>query len=166
VVFIQAGMPSRTQIESYRNLMERTDSLAEAINDKYGTPSWKPVIMLTRQLTPVSLNAMRRLGDFCIVSSLHDGMNLVAKEYVAARSDEDGVLILSRFTGAAEELTDSLLINPFDTSEFAAMIKKAVEMTPAERKRRMKKMRRIVAANNIYRWGADQVDDLISIAGL
>jgi len=165
VVFIQAGMPSRTQIERYKNLMDRTDSLANGMNEKYGTDSWQPVIMLTRQLTPASLNAVRRLGHFCIVSSLHDGMNLVAKEYVSARTDEDGVLILSKFTGAADEMTDSLLINPFDKGEFAAKIKEAIEMPEAERKRRMKKMREIVANNNIYRWGGDTVTGLIGLAG-
>ena len=165
LVFIQAGMPSRTQIESYQNLMKRTDDLANSINDKYGTDSWKPVIMLTRQLTLPALNALRRLAHFCIVSSLHDGMNLVAKEYVSARTDEDGVLILSQFTGAAAELTDALLINPYSISEFAGKIKEAIEMPEAERQRRMKTMRQIVASNNIYRWGADNVSRLISIAG-
>jgi len=164
VVFIQAGMPSRTDIETYQNLMKRTNRLARGINKKYGTETWKPVVMLTRQLTPASLNALRRLGHFCVVSSLHDGMNLVAKEYVSARSDEDGVLILSQFAGAAAELTDALIINPFDIGEFSRKIKESIEMPAAERKRRMKKMRGIVADNNIYRWGADQVASLISIA--
>ncbi|MBA7617059.1 Trehalose-6-phosphate synthase [subsurface metagenome] len=166
VVFIQAGMPSRTQIESYKNLMDRTNSLAKSINDKYGTDSWKPVVMLTRQLTPASLNAMRRLGHFCVVSSLHDGMNLVAKEYVSARIDGDGVLILSQFTGAAAELTDALLINPYDISDFARKIKEALEMTEIERRQRMKTMREVVAGNNIYRWGADTVSSLIPLAGV
>jgi len=165
VVFIQAGMPSRTRIERYKNLMERTESLANSINEKYGTDSWQPVLMLTRQLTTASLNAMRRLGDFCIVSSLHDGMNLVAKEYVAARADEDGVLILSKFTGAAVEMTDALLINPYDIGEFARKIKEAIEMPKAEKKRRMNKMRETVSGNNIYRWGADTVSSLISVVG-
>jgi trehalose 6-phosphate synthase len=110
------------------------------------------------------LNALRRLAHFCVVSSLHDGMNLVAKEFVAARSDGDGVLILSRFTGAAAELAEALLINPFDIIGFAAKIKEAIEMPEAERRRRMVKMRRIVAKNNIYKWGADIVSRLISLA--
>ena len=166
VVFIQAGMPSRTQIESYKNLIDRTDNLANSINDRYGTDTWKPVVMVTRQLTPAALNALRRLADFCVVSSLHDGMNLVAKEYVSARTDGDGVLILSKFTGAAVEMTDALLINPFDISEFARTIKKALEMSETERRRRMKSMRDVVAGNNIYRWGADHVSRLISLAGI
>ncbi|MBA7708194.1 Trehalose-6-phosphate synthase [subsurface metagenome] len=166
VVFIQAGMPSRTQIESYKNLMDRTDNLANSINEKYGTDSWKPLIMLTKQLTPSALTALRRLAHFCIVSSLHDGMNLVAKEFVSARIDGDGVLILSQFTGAAVELTDALLINPYDISNFARSIKGALEMSEVERRRRMKTMRETVASNNIYRWGASTVSRLISMVGV
>ncbi len=166
VVFIQAGMPSRTQIESYQDIGRRIDDLAGSINKKYGNESWQPVIMMTRQLSPVELNALRRLASFCVVSSLHDGMNLVAKEYVAARVDGDGVLILSRFTGAAVEMKDALLINPYSTGEFARKIKEAIEMPEAERRRRMKAMRELVASANIYHWGANNVSRLISMAGI
>lgn len=166
VVFIQAGIPSRTEIESYQNLYQRIDGLAGNLNAKYGNDSWQPVVMMTRQLTPVILAALRRLAHFCVVSSLHDGMNLVAKEFVSSRVDGDGVLILSRFTGAAEELGDALLINPYAISDFAEKIKQAIEMPEAERRRRMKAMRKIVASNNIYRWGATSVSRLISIAGV
>ncbi|MFC2073140.1 trehalose-6-phosphate synthase [Chloroflexota bacterium] len=166
VVFIQAGMPSRTQIDTYKEIGQRIDDLMNGINDKYGTDSWKPVIPMTRQLAPETLNALRRLAHFCIVSSLHDGMNLVAKEYVASRVDGDGVLILSKFTGAAVEMQSALLINPYDISDFALKIKEAIEMPEAERRRRMKNMREIVASNNIYRWGASMVSRLISIAGV
>jgi trehalose 6-phosphate synthase len=164
VVFIQAGMPSRTQIGIYQDIEQRINDLINGINDKYGTAFWKPVIPVMRQLAPVTLNALRRLAHFCVVSSLHDGMNLVAKEYVSARNDGDGVLILSRFTGAAEELTDAVFINPYVIGEFAGKIKEAVEMPEEERRRRMKKMRKIVATNNIYRWGASILSKLISIA--
>jgi len=166
VVFIQAGMPSRTQIESYQDIGRRIDDLAGSINEKYGNESWQPVVMMTRQLSPVELNALRRLASFCVVSSLHDGMNLVAKEYVAARVDGDGVLILSRFTGAAVEMKDALLINPYSIGEFASKIKEAIEMPEAERRRRMKAMRELVASDNIYRWGANNVSRLISMAGI
>ena len=166
LTFIQAGMPSRTQIESYQNTNQRIDDLANSINDKYGNGSWKPVIMMTRQLTPVALAALRRLANFCVVSSLHDGMNLVAKEYVSSRVDGDGVLILSQFTGAATELGDALLINPYAISEFAGKIKEAIEMPEPERRKRMQAMREVVASNNIYRWGAATVLRLISIAGV
>jgi trehalose 6-phosphate synthase len=165
VVFIQAGMPSRTRIDTYQEIGRRIDDLVNGINQKYGTESWQPVIPMMRQLSHETLSALRRLARFCIVSSLHDGMNLVAKEYVSARVDGDGVLVLSRFTGAAVELPDALLINPYAVSEFAVKIKEAIEMPEAERRCRMKNMREIVADNNIYRWGGSLVSRLISIAG-
>ena len=166
VVFIQAGMPSRTQIESYQNLNQWMEELTRQINDKYGNASWKPVIPLTRQLTHSTLAALRRLANFCVVSSLHDGMNLVAKEFVASRVDGDGVLILSQFAGAAAELPEAILINPFAIDEFARKIKEAIEMPEMERRRRMKNMRETVASNNIYRWGGSIVSKLISMAGV
>jgi len=166
VTFIQAGMPSRTRLERYQEVSRRIDELAEGINAKYGTDSWQPVVMMARQLSPVTLTALRRLANFCVVSSLHDGMNLVAKEFVASRVDGDGVLILSEFTGAAVEMGDALIINPYDISEFARKIKEALEMPEAERRRRMKAMREVVDSNNIYRWGAAHVSRLISIAGV
>jgi len=164
VVFIQAGMPSRTQIDSYQAIGRRIDDLMESINDKYGTDSWKPVIPMTRQLAPSTLSALRRLAHFCVVSSLHDGMNLVAKEFVSTRADGDGILILSRFTGAATELGEALLVNPYAISQFAGKIKEAIEMPETERRRRMRAMRKTVAANNIYTWGGSIVSRLISIA--
>jgi len=164
VVFIQAGMPSRTQIESYHNINQMVDKLAGNINDKYGNDHWKPVIMMTKQLTPVTLAALRRLAHFCVVSSLHDGMNLVAKEFVSSRVDGDGVLILSRFTGAVDEMPEALLINPYAINEFARRIKEAIEMPETERRKRMEAMRETVASNNIYLWGASIVSRLISIA--
>ncbi len=166
VVFIQAGMPSRTQIDTYKAIGKRIDDLMNGINEKYGTDSWQPVIPMTRQLSHDTLNALRRMATFCVVSSLHDGMNLVAKEFVSARVDGDGVLILSRFTGAAVEMQDALLINPYAIGEFAGKIKEAIEMPEAERRQRMKNMREIVAGNNIYRWGGSMVSSLISIAGV
>jgi len=166
VVFVQAGMPSRTQIDTYKAIGQRIDDLMNGINTKYGTDSWQPVIPMTRQLSPATLNALRRMATFCVVSSLHDGMNLVAKEFVSTRVDGDGVLILSQFTGAAVEMQDALLINPYDIGDFAAKLKEAIEMPEVERRRRMKNMRDIVASNNIYRWGASMVSRLISIAGV
>ncbi len=164
VVFIQAGMPSRSQIDSYQDIEQIIDDLIKNINSKYGTHSWKPVIPMITDLAPQTLTALRRLANFCVVSSLHDGMNLVAKEFVASRLDLDGVLILSQFAGAAVELKDALLINPRATQEFAREIKEAIEMPRAERRRRMKTMREIVASNNIYQWGGSIVSKLISMA--
>jgi trehalose-6-phosphate synthase len=164
VVFIQAGVPSRTQINIYKEMERRIVDLINIINSKYGTAYWQPVIPIMWRLTPVTLNALRRLAHFCVVSSLHDGMNLVAKEFISARTDGDGVLILSRFTGAAEELPEALLINPYVIDEFAGTIKEAIEMPEDERRRRMGSMRETVATNNIYRWGASIITRLVSIA--
>jgi trehalose 6-phosphate synthase len=105
--------------------------------------------------------ALRRMANFCVVSSLHDGMNLVAKEFVASRFDEDGVLILSPFTGSSRELTDALLVNPYATDHFADAIKNALEMPEMERQKRMRRMREIVRENNIYKWAADIVSELV-----
>ncbi len=165
VVLIQSGMPNRTLIDIYKKTVRRINYLIKGINKKYGTDSWKPVIAMNRQLSPSTMNALRRLAHFCVVSSLHDGMNLVAKEYVSARADGDGVLILSRFTGAAEELTEAILINPFDMGDFACKIKEAIEMPEAERRRRMKNLRAVVARHNIYSWGAAMFSRLMEIAG-
>ena len=105
--------------------------------------------------------ALRRLAQFCVVSSLHDGMNLVAKEYVASRFDEDGVLILSPFTGAALELTQALIANPYATEDFADNILKAVNMPQPERQWRMQQMRSTVRENNIYKWAAQLLVQLL-----
>jgi trehalose 6-phosphate synthase len=164
VVFIEAGMPSRTGIAAYQDIRRKIDDLTESINARYGAGAYRPVIPMNRQLAPVTLHALRRLAHFCVISSLHDGMNLVAKEYVSARSDGDGVLVLSRFTGAAEELRDALLINPYNIGEFTRKIKEAIEMPEIERRRRMRNMRQTIAENNIYRWGASIVSRLMEIA--
>jgi trehalose-6-phosphate synthase len=163
VIFFQLGEPSRIHIKKYRELNAETDELIETINWKYQREDWRPIIHIKEHLSPVTLHAFRQMANFFIVSSLHDGMNLVAKEFVASRVDEDGVLILSRFTGAARELTDALLINPYATDDFAEKIKEAIEMRPADRKKRMRKLREIVQNNNIYRWAGKIVTELSNI---
>jgi alpha,alpha-trehalose-phosphate synthase [UDP-forming] len=161
VVFVQAGMPSRTQIDAYQDLGFRVEGLIADINETFGTAVWQPVVALSRHLAPVTLNALRRLARFCIVSSLDDGMNLVAKEFVAARNDEDGVLLLSEFAGAAAELPEALPVNPYDTAGFAAAIRQALEMPEEARRDRMRAMRETVREHNIYKWGADIVARLL-----
>ena len=163
MVYIQAGAVSRIHIEAYKSLNKEIDSLVEQINWKYATHGWRPIILLRLNLSHLSLLALRLMSDFCIVSPLHDGMNLVAKEYVASRYDEDGVLILSRFAGSARELTDAILINPYATDQFAEAIKNAIEMPVVERKRRMRRMRKIVQENNIYKWAGDIISDLVKL---
>ncbi len=161
VVFIQAGVMSRTNIDAYQQLSDQIDELLTEINGRFGRRGWKPIIYLPNDLPEVTLLALRRLARFCAVSSLHDGMNLVAKEYVASRFDEDGVLILSPFTGAAQELTDALIVNPYATEHFADAIRGAVVMPYDERRRRMRNMRTIVQENNIYKWAARLLVDLM-----
>jgi alpha,alpha-trehalose-phosphate synthase [UDP-forming] len=161
VVFIQAGVLSRMQIEAYQALNREVDTLVEKINWKYRSEHWKPIVLLRENLPQLTLLALRRMSDFCIVSSLHDGMNLVAKEYVASRFNEDGVLILSPFAGASRELTDAILVNPYATEHFAEAIKMAVEMPLDEQQKRMRKMRNTIKENNIYKWAGDIINDLL-----
>jgi trehalose-6-phosphate synthase len=163
MVFIQAGVTSRIQIEAYKTLNINIENLLEQINWKYRTEHWKPIILLRGNLPPVTLLALRKMANFCVVSALHDGMNLVAKEFVASRFDEDGVLILSRFTGSARELTDALLVNPYATDFFAEAIKLAIEMPEAERQKRMRRMRNIVRENNIYKWAGEIISELVKL---
>ena len=161
VVFIQAGVRSRVEILEYKKLAEEIDRVEEETNSRWATGRWKPIVYLREHQSQTALMALRRLADFFVVSSLHDGMNIVAKEFVASRFDEDGVLILSPFTGAARELTDAVLANPYAIDHFADAIKKAVEMPEAERRRRMQKMRAVVRENNIYKWAADIISELV-----
>jgi trehalose 6-phosphate synthase len=151
---VQLGAPSRTHLRRYRELIAQLETLADEINWKHQTEDWKPIHFLVGHHNASTVHAFLKMASICIVSSLHDGMNLVAKEYVAAKDDDDGVLILSEFAGAARELSDALLINPYNTEQFAQAIHAALEMDPAERRSRMERMRRQVDEFNIYRWAA------------
>jgi alpha,alpha-trehalose-phosphate synthase [UDP-forming] len=162
LTFVQIGVPSRVHIRQYRQLDEEIDSLVETINWKWSTDSWRPIVFLKQQYGSVDMMALHQLADFCIVSSLDDGMNLVAKEFAASRIDEDGVLILSRFTGAARELTSAVLVNPFAVDEVADAIHQALMMPPDERHKRMQRMRAAVAENNIYRWAGKFLSVLLT----
>lgn len=160
MVFVQVGVPSRTGIPAYRALGDRIAAQVDAINGKWAKGTWKPVLFVRRHVDQQALTALHLMADFCVVSSLHDGMNLVAKEFVASRIDEDGVLVLSSFTGAARELTDALVVNPFATEELAAAMHAAITMPAVERRRRMSRMRAVTASNNIYRWAGKFVATL------
>jgi len=152
LVFVQIAVPSRSRIREYQMLEDEIDARADEINWRWGVQSWRPIIMLKRHFPQMKLVSLHRLAKFCLVSSLHDGMNLVAKEFVASRSDDDGVLVLSDFAGASRELIDAVVVNPFNEEQVAEAIHAALEMEPAERRRRMHKMRAVVAEGNIYRW--------------
>jgi trehalose 6-phosphate synthase len=163
-VFFQAGVPSRTHVSEYRRLNEEVDDAVRRVNQKYGTADWCPVIFRREHLPLSELLAWYRMARFAIVSSLHDGMNLVAKEFVAARADHGGVLLLSRFTGVAREFrTDAVLINPYATDDLATAIQRAIVMDPDEVRRRMTRMREQVRENNVYKWAADIVRKLSKV---
>lgn len=163
VVFVQVGAPSRIHLDSYKRIHGEIDTLVERINWKHGSGYWKPIIYLRGNTTPLMIAALRRMAHFCIVSSLHDGMNLVAKEFVASRYDEDGVLILSPFTGASRELIDAVTVNPYATDHFADAVREAVDMRPRERRRRMRNMRSTVEEHNIYKWAEDITIELLKL---
>jgi alpha,alpha-trehalose-phosphate synthase [UDP-forming] len=163
LTYIQVGVPTRGHIPTYRAVDEEIDCLVERINWKWSTSKWRPLIYFKRHFSMVEMTALHRIANICIVSSLHDGMNLVAKEFVASRLDDDGVLLLSQFAGSAVELTDAVLFNPFAIDEMADAIHQAVEMPAAERKRRMQRMRSAVQDNNVYRWAGKILSALLKI---
>ncbi|MEX2583420.1 MAG: trehalose-6-phosphate synthase [Gemmatimonadota bacterium] len=131
MTFVQVAVPSRSDIEAYDELTQKVDRQAWEINERFGTETWRPIHLIKQSLPSDRLAVLYRLADFCIVSSLQDGMNLVAKEYVASQVDRQGILLLSRFTGAAEEMSDATLVNPYDPEQMALEIRDALG-TPAE----------------------------------
>jgi len=158
--FIQIGAPSRTHIKRYHQFLGEVEAEAERINWRFRTDRWKPILFLKRHHSHDEIGRYYRAADICLVTSLHDGMNLVAKEFVAARNDEDGALILSRFTGACRELRDALIVNPYDTDEISEALRFGLEMGPNERRARMQRMRRTVKEQNIYRWAGNLIAEL------
>lgn len=161
--FVQAGTLSRIHIEDYRDYNDKIYSLMTEINHKYHNGRWTPIRLLKSHFNRVSVQALYRLSDICIVSSLHDGMNLVAKEFIASRFDESGVLLLSQFTGAASELTSCIQINPYATDAFAEAIKIAIEIPPEEKKKRMQHLREFVREHNIYYWNQKIINELAKL---
>lgn len=164
IVLVQKGTLSRIHIQEYKNLNDEINSLVEKLNWKYSNNSWFPVLLTRRDLNYEEILALYNLADVCIVSSLHDGMNLVSKEFIASRNDEDGILMLSQFAGASSELAEgSIIINPYDTEEFAEKIKEAIEMPKRERCKRIKNLRQVVSENNIYEWISKVISDLADL---
>jgi trehalose 6-phosphate synthase len=161
--FVVLGAPSRTHIRRYRELIAELESLADEINWKYQTDGWKPLRFVVGHHDAATVYTFMRMSSICIVSALHDGMNLVAKEYVASNESCDGVLILSEFAGAARELSDALIINPYDTEQFADAIRYAIKMDLDERRHRMERLRRTVEEHNVYRWAAKLIGALASV---
>jgi trehalose 6-phosphate synthase len=163
LLFLQVAVPSRLQIAEYQQLNEEIESTVSEINLKWARGNWRPIRLCHRQLPPAEMMALHRLSDFCMVTSLHDGMNLVAKEFVASRTDDDGVLVLSSFAGAARELTSALMVNPFSVDDIADALRRGLSMSRGERRRRMQALRSVVRANNIYTWAGDVMHGLLGV---
>ncbi len=158
-VFIQAAAPTRSKLESYSSLQGDAERLVEEINARHAVGDVKPIRLVIRHHEPDEVYELFRASDLCVVSSLHDGMNLVAKEFVAARDDEQGVLLLSSFAGASRELSEALIVNPYDTHGMGEALHRALRMAPAEQRDRMHLMRDLVRQRNVYRWAAQMLID-------
>jgi len=161
--FVQIGAPSRTHIKRYHDLQAEIEAEAERINWRFQKDKWSPIVFLDRQHSHQEIQRYYRAADMCLVTSLHDGMNLVAKEFVAARHDECGVLVLSIFTGAARELRDALQVNPYDIDQTAEAIRAALEMEPEEKQARMQRMRREIREHNVYQWAGSLIQELCDL---
>lgn len=161
--FVELAAPSRTAIQRYAEFDAEVEKEAERINNLLKTKTWQPILLLIKHHSHKEIAPFYRAADLCMVTSLHDGMNLVAKEYLASRSDEKGALILSQFTGAARELRDALIVNPYDISGTSEAIKQALEMPADEQVYRMRQMRGAIKERNIFKWAADVVGELAQI---
>ncbi|HTJ30793.1 MAG TPA: trehalose-6-phosphate synthase, partial [Acidobacteriaceae bacterium] len=163
IAFVQIAAPSRTHIPSYVELAARVRETVERINKRFETPKWKPVHLIERNCSHQEVARYYEAAEVCVVTALHDGMNLVAKEFLAAKKDLNGVLILSRFTGAAQELRDALLVNPYDTEQVGESMRIALEMSAGERRLRMERLRHQVKEHNVYRWASSVLTELCAV---
>lgn len=157
--FVQIAAPTRTGIEEYQHHEAQVRAMATRINSRFQRQGPPPIVLKVEHHEPREVYEYFRAADLCFVSSLHDGMNLVAKEFVAARNDERGVLILSQFTGAARELPEALIVNPYDADQCAAALHLALTMPAAEQRDRMRLMRGLVAEFNVFRWAGRMLLD-------
>jgi trehalose 6-phosphate synthase len=158
-VFVQVAEPSRACLPAYRALRSRLLDTANRINLRYGTARYRPIVLLESHHEPAEVYRLLRAADLCYVGSLHDGMNLVAKEFVSVRDDDRGVLILSEFAGAARELIDALIVNPSNLEHAARALAAALSMPDEEQSRRMRAMRAVVSEFNTYRWAGEMLAD-------
>ena len=162
-VLVQLASPTRTAIRRYQQLADDLQEAVERVNARFGTESWKPIVLQMRTFSPDEVRRYYAMADSALVTPLHDGMNLVAKEYVAACEDGDGALVLSVFAGAAKELDGALLVNPYDTQQVAQTILRAIRMPLAERRARMQGMRAQIASHSIYDWSDKLLTDMRAI---
>ena len=154
VRLIQVAVPSRDGVGAYRRFRGEVESAVGRINGEFATPNWTPIQYIHRSVSSTILLALYRAADVMLVTPVRDGMNLVAKEFLASRIDEDGVLVLSEFAGAADELRDALIVNPYDIEETAEAIHRALTMESGERTRRMRALRATVREHDVHRWVA------------
>jgi trehalose 6-phosphate synthase len=161
--FIQIGAPSRTQLKSYSDTVSAVENETNRINLRFKSKNWKAIILLKRHHSHEEIAPFYSSADFCMITSLHDGMNLVAKEFVASRNQNDGSLILSRFAGASQELQGAIIINPYDIEKSADAIKLALDMTKEEQNQRMTQMRLVIVRHNIYSWAATLLRTIAAI---
>ncbi len=152
---VQVASPSRERVEAYAHLRDEVEQIVGRINGDYGSINHTPISYLHQGYPREEMVALYLAADVVLVTALRDGMNLVAKEYVASRIDEDGVLVLSEFTGASDELRRALLVNPHDIDGLKDAIMQAIGMPPEERRKRMRSMRRKVLANDVAHWSAE-----------
>ena len=157
--FVQIAAPSRSSIGQYQEFEKQVRALAEQINERFGKGGHAPIVLKIEHHEPVGVYQYYRAANVCFVSSLHDGMNLVAKEFVAARDDEQGVLILSQFAGASREMPEALIVNPYDTDQFAAALHVGLTMPAPEQRDRMRIMRSLISEFNVYRWAGRMLLD-------
>ena len=161
--FVQIGAPSRTLLKSYSDTVSAVENEANRINWRFKSKNWKAILLLKRHHSHEEITPFYSSANFCMVTSLYDGMNLVAKEFVASRNQNDGSLILSRFAGASQELQGAIIVNPYDIEKSADTIKLALEMTTEEQQKRMKQMRQVIVGHNIYSWAATLLRKMASI---
>jgi trehalose 6-phosphate synthase len=159
LVFLQIAAPSRGMLAAYQLLHKQCLDYVDEFNQRYGDGQYQPIILLDEYHNQEDICRVHRAADVCVVSSLHDGMNLVAKEFVATRDDEQGVLILSTFAGASRELLDALIVNPYDPSAMGDALLRGLLMAPEEQRDRMRRMREVVRSNNVYRWAGSMLID-------
>lgn len=158
-VFVQVAAPTRTSLEEYKTFQDRIHRVTDRINTRYGQPNYQPIYLLAEHHEHESVNELFRAANMCVVTSLHDGMNLVCKEFVAARNDQQGVLILSRFAGAAREMPEALIVNPYHVEETADALHRAATMPAAEQHERMASLRMTVREYNVFRWAGRMLAD-------
>jgi len=160
---LQIAAPTRETVEKYREYSRLVDAEVDRINARFATKQWRPIRYIKKHHSHAELARLYRVADVCLITSLHDGMNLVAKEYVAARTDEEGVLILSAFAGASRDMHGAIIVNPYSAEETSAAIHEALSMPKSDQHRRMRQMRQSVRDYNVYRWSAELIKSLMSL---